>query len=329
MVEGLVPALRAAMPAGSELVVAEPHAAARSGLRRIGATRGGLARLRHEQVALARLARQADTVHLCDSRALLASRTPFVLTVHDVSFLDHPEWFSPTAARYKATMLTLALAKKPRAVICDSRYTMGRLLVHHPRHEHRVRVVHPGVAAPPPVAGEPHPEAGAYFVTIGAIEPRKNHLTLLRAFTAARRQGFDLRWKVAGAPGHRAEPILRELRAAGGVDVLGWLPRPELEKLLRGACFAATPSLLEGFGYPPLEAMARAIAVICATGTALDETAGDAALRVPALDVSGWVHGLEQMADVRVRTSRAQKGPVQAARFDWATTANSLLRSHL
>lgn len=293
--------------------------------------RGSATRFAHEQLRLAGAARAVDLVHLCDLRPLVTSRTPFLITVHDVTFLDFPDWMPRSVARYKRTMLATALWKRPAKVLCVSTYTAARLLHHHPElPADRVAVVYPGAEAP--AASGPHdaePARGAppYFLTVSTIEPRKNHLTLLRAFVRARASGLAAEWWVAGAPGHLSGPVVDELARTPGVRVLGSVSAEELERLYSRALFTALPSHVEGFGFPPLESMARGVAVACSTGSALDEVAGDAALRVAAPDVEGWADALHRLAgDDALRDSLAERGRRQARRFEWRTTAQSVAR---
>lgn len=331
---GLVPALRAALRPGEEVVVASPEPGEGvlvGALPRIGRPSGAIARLAYEQLALPRLAASCTSMHLCDSRPVLASRCPFVLTVHDVTYLDEPGWYAPGAATYKRLMLAAAIAKRPAAIVCDSGYTRGRLLAHHPRVARLdVRVVAPGIVAPPLDRSQRSPELSEpYFLTVSTIEPRKNHLGLLRAFRLARARGLRLRWKVAGARGHRSGPIRAALEAEEGVDVLGWVTPAALEELFAGALFLALASHVEGFGMTPLEAMARDVPTICSAGSGLDETVGDAALRVGSDDIEAWCRGLLDLQDnsgERARLVAAGRGRV--GRFDWGRAANEILKIH-
>jgi glycosyltransferase involved in cell wall biosynthesis len=279
-----------------------------------------------DQVSLGRAAREADLIYLPDAKAPLLTRKPFVLTVHDLFFIDHPEWFPPAVRTYKRRLLSAALRRGPRSIVCVSEHTRERLRVHHPQVFDRcpVEVIYPGIEAPAECP-DGKPEA-AYFLTVSGLAVRKNHLGLLSAFAAARRQGLDLRWKVAGPTGDPNRPVAVRLRATEGVDVLGRVSDQRLEQLYRGAQFVATPSFAEGFGFPPLEAMIRGVPVISSTGSALDETVGSAGLRVAPTDGWGWTEALLRLASDRgLRDRLRQAGLDNVKRFSWATAA----RRHL
>ena len=315
-IRGLAAFVPKALPEGDELVVLG-GGRGDGGWQRAGRRVG---RLLHEQLRVARAARHVDLVHLPDHRPLLLSRTPFLLTVYDVLYLDYPEWFPPAVVRYKRLMLGLAIRKGPAVIVAGSEYTRGRLLARFPTlPEDRVRVIYPGVWPPEPAGAPP---ADGYFLTVSTIEPRKNHLGLLGAFRAARAHGLRLRWKVVGARGYSSEPIVAKLHADPDVDVVGWVPDAELERLWAGARFAVYPSLAEGFGIPPLEAMARGVPVACSRGSALDETVGAAAVRVDPADEQGWTDALLRLdADEEERGRLRQLGRSTAGGFDWQRAA--------
>jgi glycosyltransferase involved in cell wall biosynthesis len=274
-----------------------------------------LSRFCYEQLYVPIIARRADVVHLADYRHPLLSRHRFVLTVHDLFVWDHPEWYAAATVRYRRAMLRAAMRKQPSAIVCVSNYTRERLLERYPDAEssHLV-VIRPGIERTE--AADVQQEIEPYFLTVSLIEPRKNHLGLLQAFKLARRRGLDLRWKVAGAVGQCADEIVAALRGEPGVDVLGHVPADALDRLYRGARFLAVPSQAEGFGFPPLEAMARGIPTICSTGSALDETVENAAKRVAADDREGWADALLQLAsDAAERRRLRELGLRRAAGF--------------
>jgi alpha-1,3-rhamnosyl/mannosyltransferase len=283
-----------------------------------------LSRLLYEQLYLPVAAHGADLVHLCDHRPLLLSRRRFLLTVHDVFFLDHPEWFPAATVRYRRAMLSAAIRKQPAAIVCVSHYTRERLLAHYPQAQgSHVVVIHPGIEPADP-GEKAEGSAAPYFLTVAMIEPRKNHLGLLQAFKLARANGLEPRWKVVGAIGQCSDEIVEALTAEPGVDVLGHVPDDRLDHLYRGALFHALPSHAEGFGFPPLEAMARGIPAVCSTGSALDETVGDAALRVPPDDRERWAEALQLLAsdaEERERLRGLGQRRVASLRLDEAARA--------
>jgi glycosyltransferase involved in cell wall biosynthesis len=102
------------------------------------------------------------------------------------------------------------------------------------------------------------------------------------------------------------------------------VPDAELERLYRGARMVALPSHHEGFGFVPLEAMARGVPTVVATGSALDETAGDAAVRVAPDDVAGWTDALARVhGDAALRVELATRGHERAATFTWDRAAQA------
>ena len=273
-------------------------------------------------------ARHADLVHSVDAKAPLLSGTPFSLTVHDLFFRDHPEWYPRSVAVYKQALLTASLARRPRLIVCVSEHTRERLLAYHPAAARRSRVVViPSGISATPGALEGEPESGGYFLTVSSIEPRKNHLGLLPAFRQARRDGLTLRWKVVGRPQYDAARIVSELQDADGVELLGRVAEDDLERLYADARFVATPSWEEGFGLPPLEAMRRGIPAICSTGSALDETVADAGLRIDPGDCAGWARALLQLQDDDQLIRRLREvGRARAERFSWDATAAAYMR---
>src|SRR5437868_5588594 len=237
--QGLARALPGALPDGDRIDVARGWADRRLRESKLG-------RLTFEQCSLPLDARRYDLVHLCDFRPLVLSRSRFLLTIHDVFFLQNPEWFPGRVARYKTFMLDLAVAKRPAQIVCVSEWTREQLLEHRPAIDADVVVAAPSGIAESNATYRPALER-PYFLTVSTIEPRKNHLGLLRALRRARRDGFEAVWRVVGLPGYASDDILAALRREPGVELCGRVSDADLDGLFAGALFVATPSFAEGF----------------------------------------------------------------------------------
>ena len=132
-----------------------------------------------------------------------------------------------------------------------------------------------------------------------------------------------------GAVGQCSDDIVAALRTEPAVDVLGHVPNDELDRLYRGAKFLAMPSHAEGFGFPPLEAMARGVPTVCSAGSALDETVGDAAVRVDADDRDGWTEALRRLAsDAMERARRRELGLRRAGHFRLEEAARAYVAAY-
>jgi hypothetical protein len=167
-----------------------------------------------------------------------------------------------------------------------------------------------------------------YVLTVGTLEPRKNLLTLLRAFD---RLGPDLRdheLVVVGGRGWRDGALLRALKErmpTRRVRWLGYVPESELAALYTGADLFVYASTLEGFGLPILEAMACGTPVVASDIAALREVGGDAARYVPAEDDAAFAHAIGQaLRDPESKRAAMATGPVRARHFSWTDTAEAL-----
>ncbi len=334
VIEGLCRALPASLGPDDELHLLGlcPNGVGGPNVRCVtgpGILRTRVGRFAYEQSAVARAARKVDLVHLGNPRPLILSSAPFVLTVHDVFFIEHSEWYPRSFVAFKRAMLAAAMAKGPRVIVCDSFYTRDRFLFCHPEAARLdVRVIHPGVS-PPTSVFQAARSADPYFLTLATFEPRKNHLGLLRAFRRARARGLPLTWKVAGIAGYRSAEVLSALCREPGVEVAVRVSASERERLYENALFFAFPSHAEGFGFPPLEALVRGVPTICSTGTAMDETVGDAAIRVPPADVEGWARALERLAgDEEERARLRNAGIARVRAFTWERAAASYVESY-
>ncbi len=244
----------------------------------------------------------------------------FVLTVHDLIPLEWPETVSVAYRVQFRVWLERSLALAD-AVICPTRAVADGLQERF-RPRAPVRVIPMGVDGRD---GLPRDRGDQrYFLILGTLETRKNVSTVVRAFQTgtgeAWREGVEL-W-IAGGLGFGSGPELQAIAVVPGVRYLGSQPPREVRRLLRGALALCAPSLAEGFGMPPLEAMAVGTPVIASDIPAHREVLGEGALLVSPRDEEGWATAMAQTAaEAGFRDRLAASGLERAAVFSWARTA--------
>lgn len=274
-----------------------------------------------------------DVYHSPNYILPVAARCPTVVTVHDLAFLDRSV-HRVRSSLYLSTLTAAALRKADR-VICVSSFTGAAVVERYPFAADRVRVVEEGVSdrfrlhGDEVVAGfrRRHGLERPYVLFVGTIEPRKNLPRLIDGYgRAVRRSGCPHDLVIVGARGWKEGPVARAYDRSPERDrirFLGYLPDDELPLAYAGADVFAYPSVWEGFGLPPLEAMASGTPVLTSAVTALAETAGDAALAVDPFDTGAIGDALEAlMADEALGSRLSAAGLRHATRFRWETVAD-------
>jgi glycosyltransferase involved in cell wall biosynthesis len=256
-----------------------------------------------------------------------------VVTFHDVTFFLLPERYPPLRVAY------FRAASRAGARLCDVAITVSRTVKadveqHLRLPPERVRAV-PLAAAP---CYRPLDDAGTlaavrakynlpdrFILNVGALEPGKNQATLIRAFHRLRGQSLNHGLVIAGPPAWRYERLLRlvdKLDLADEVRFLGYVPVEDLVALYNLADLFVFPSLYEGFGLPPLEAMACGLPVVASTAPALREVLDGAALLVQPQDVDGLAEAMAAaLGDEPLRSHLREAGLQRAALFSWERTA--------
>ncbi len=257
------------------------------------------------------------------SIAIPPKSAPLVVTVHDLAFLKDPSHFTARGMRFFHRGLDLARTQAD-LVLCSSEATMRDC------HEagfrpHALRHVPLGVDAPqadPASVARVRRHYGLtrpYVLWTGTIEPRKNLPRLLEAFRDLEAE-VDL--VLVGPKGWKEDldKLLTDLRER--VRVLGFVPHTDLAALYAGAAVFCLPSLLEGFGFPVLEAMAQGTPVVTSRGTSTEELAGSAGVLVDPLDPGDIARGLTWvLTDSSRATELGAEGRAQAAGYSWTRTA--------
>ena len=282
--------------------------------------------------------RPVDVLHV-QYTAPPAAPCPVVATIHDLSF----EHIRATFKRRSWMQLRLTVrrtARRAREVVTLSEFSRRDLIDTYGLPPERVTVT-PAAAAPrfrPAAAEEIQRVRHVYGITreyvlaVGSIQPRKNLARLFAAYASLRRaRGGDKlpQLVVVGKRAWLYEETLRAARECGidsEVIFTGYAPEADLPALYSGAFCFVYPSYFEGFGLPPLEAMACGTAVVAADRTSLPEVVGDAGLLVNPFDADEIAGALARLIDDEtLRATLAGRGLGRAARFDWRDTARRTL----
>jgi glycosyltransferase involved in cell wall biosynthesis len=165
---------------------------------------------------------------------------------------------------------------------------------------------------------------------VGTLHPRKNYTRLIQAYAAIRPDiGREVKLVIAGGTGWKTEPIFDMVEECGvHKDIVfpGYVAENDLPALYSLAELLAFPSLYEGFGLPPLEAMACGTPVVASNVSSLPEVIGDAGLMVNPLDVEALAGSIRDVvSDVALRDGMIERGLAQAQRFTWTEAASKLL----
>jgi glycosyltransferase involved in cell wall biosynthesis len=275
---------------------------------------------------------------------------PTVVTVHDLSFFEAPEWHQWS----KVLVFRRAIARAARraaAVVCPSRVTADGL-ARWCRVETEVFVAPHGVDTTRFRPDEPAPGADRavladldlrlvdgrpYLLFLGTVEPRKDVPTLVRAFARIAARHPDALLVLAGGDGWglaAAEQAIEQSGVASRVVRTGYVPDPTVPALLRSATAVVYPALYEGFGLPALEALACGVPLVTTTGTAMEEVAGDAAVLVPPADGSALAEAMDAELAGRVagqgpsRDERRRRGLAVVASHTWEESARRHLEAY-
>jgi glycosyltransferase involved in cell wall biosynthesis len=251
-------------------------------------------------------------------------KEPFVLTAHDISFAVHPEWFRPGEARFYTTLIKVA-ARKARKVITVSEFCRTEIAEKWDIPADKIETTYEAARSlfKP---GKKKKSGPPTLLFVSAIHPRKNLGRLIRAWERLRADRFpDLRLKVIGPAGWSAGPDLRALKAVvakGGAEWLGSQTDAELREAYQTATMLVYPSLYEGFGLPPLEAMACGCPVVCSKTASLPEVCWEAAEYFDPTSEEEMAAKIAYLLgnDVR-RYELGQAGIAKASEYSWERMA--------
>jgi len=311
-----------------------------------------LAKLWFEQVAFPRACRQraVDVAHVPYFAPPLRPTVPTLVTIHDLIPLLLPAYRGSALVRLY-TWLVARAAHRAALILTDSHASRWDIICHLRVSPERVRTIYLAAGADYQFIPQgPEREAirkeyglpPSYFLYLGGFDQRKNVATLLHAFARIvarhRLQGTGSRpWLVvAGRLPAQDTPftpdprrIARELGIVRQVIFTGWVSRKDKPALYSGARAFLFPSRYEGFGLPPLEAMACGTPVIAGDAGSLPEVVGTSGMLVPPDDVAGLAEAMSVLwEDEALRQALSERAQRQAARFSWARTAQETLAAY-
>ena len=329
---------------GNEYVIIAPSAVSgqRSALAHI---RDNLAKVWFEQIVFARTCRRehAALVHVPYFGSPLLPLTRTVVTIHDLIPMILPTYRGSVLVRAYTALAALS-ARRADAIIADSECSKRDIVNRLKIDAARVRVIY--LAADPryrsiddaaqiEMARRKYALPEKYLLYLGGYDQRKNVRVIIAAFARLPefyRAGYRL--ALAGVNlGHDSEFFPDPRRLARDANLpddalcyVGWADEAAKPALYAGASAFLFPSLYEGFGLPPLEAMACGTPVVCANASSLPEVVGDAAIALPPDDADAWADAIRVvLTEVERRVEMRERGIAQARKFSWTRCAEETL----
>jgi glycosyltransferase involved in cell wall biosynthesis len=262
----------------------------------------------------------------CTSGPLLVKKQ--VVTIHDASVFACPESFRRTYRTYYKVLLRL-LSGHVLRVITDSEFSKSELIAHNVCARRQISVVHCGINIQ---AFRNHDrklqlDCDQYVLSIGSRDPRKNVSRLLKAWQLVPPElkgGMKLVIAGGSGPGF-AKEVLGNL--PNDITFLGYVPEDVLPSLYAGAAIFVYPSIYEGFGFPPLEAMACDTPAIVSNAASLSEVCGNAALYCDPFDVNDISEKVVHLlSDDSLQAQLRERGPERVKQFTWQKSATQIMR---
>ncbi len=264
-----------------------------------------------------------------------------VVSVHDIAYERYPQFFTASEVTRMRALVPLTV-RRAAAILTLSDYSKRDIVRRYGAPPEKVTVTH--LAADPMF--QPIHDAGRlaavrerygtgeeFILSVGNLQPRKNIKTLIDAYVRLRRAGATRHKLVlVGKRAWRHDDIFAAARDSGYADELvftDYVPDADLVALYNAAALFVYPSIFEGFGLPPLEAMACGTPVVCSNTSSFPEVVGDAALTVAPLDVDGLTEAVSRaLRDAALRARLSAQGPRRAALFSWERTARITLTTY-
>ncbi len=270
-----------------------------------------------------------DVIHGTNFVVPPSRRAVRLVSVWDLTAVRYPELCTSTSRRYPA--LVQRAVDEGAWVHTGAASVAAEIIDHFGVDPRRVRVIPPGVEpAVAPVQPAPAAPSPPYLLGLGTSEPRKDFPGLVAAFDELADIHANLELRIAGPPGWGESQLQRAIAGARHRDRvrrLGWVE--DIGRLLAGAAVFVYPSRYEGFGLPPLEAMACGVPVVATAAGSLPEVLGEAALLVPPGDPAALAAAIDRvLTDDTLRSGLIGAGRLRVAAFSWRSAGDALVGTY-
>ncbi len=297
---------------------------------------GSMQRILTEQFYLPFKYRKYDLIHFIDySSPLIPAGVPFIITVHDLAYYKFPATFSYKNRIFKKLLAPVSI-KRAVKIIVDSRNTKEDLKELFPVSEDKIEVIYPGSPNYREVKAKDKLEEvknrynvdSEYILYLGTLEPRKNLSRLIDAYYLLFKRGIKEKLVLAGKKGWLYKDIfkkVKELNLQDRIIFTGYIEERDKPLLYSAARLFIYPSLYEGFGLPPLEAMSCGTPVIVSGCSSLPEVVGEAGLYVDPRSVKDIARKMNRLiTHSRLREELKGKGLKRTEKFSWQNSARQI-----
>lgn len=292
-----------------------------------------------DQFQVPRLAKksQVEILHQPCFSAPIFYSGKVVVTIHDLIAIRLGKDIPFFSRQYFGRWMPFSYGHADR-IICDSQHSKKDIIKFLRIPENKITVVY--LAADETLSinrnkkrisevKEKYKISGKYLLNLSTINPRKNNKFLIKVFSKIAKDFRDYQLVITGKLGWYYEGLFKQVERLGLEDKViftGYIENSDKKALYNGATIFTFPSIYEGFGFTPLEAMTCGVPVICSNTSSLPEVVGDGGILLSPTDELGWIRHIKEVLTNRVLRRRlVQKGLKQSAKFSWERCAHETI----
>ncbi len=299
--------------------------------------KGSRDRIIDEQFFLPAKLKKYDLVHFIDySSPVIRLKTPFIITIHDLSFYKFPGAFSKSSRMFKQFLVPISIRRANR-IIADSQNTKNDIINLFPEAENKIRVIYPGRPDFKRIHNtdlinsvkKKYGICGEYILGVCTIEPRKNLERLVQAFEMISQKFSDTSLVLTGKKGWLYDDFFNRIKGSSiknRIVITGYVEQQDLPYIYSGAKVFVYPSLYEGFGLPPLEGMCCGVPVIVSNTSSLPEVVGDAGVYCDPYSIESIADAITRvLSDEALKNHLSFEGIKRSHIFNWEDAASGVI----